>query len=102
MENKWQITENPLETNGSKASLYLTKLYNGELGSEFIADFEKPDRANEVCNKLNEYAELKAKCDRYEALITQIYKDGPGNIDVMKEVNEALSSGEGNKEVENG
>lgn len=44
--------------------------------------------------------ELQAKCERYEALIKRIYKDGAGNANVIKEVNEALSAGVGEKEVE--
>lgn len=52
-KQKYQVTTNPIETKGAKASLYLTTLVNGEPASEFIADFEKEERANDTCNILN-------------------------------------------------
>jgi len=81
-----------------------------EVRSEFVADFENAERANEVCNKLNEYGNLKAKCDRYEKALklaecelTSLYRKlGYSGSNILKEVTEALSAGEGNKEVENG
>ena len=65
MENKeYQVTTNPLETGPLKATLYLTTKFkegpfDGQLGSEFIADFETEEKANEICALLN--STLKAQ-----------------------------------------
>ena len=55
MESKvYQVTTNPLETGPLKATMYLTTRFNNELGSEFIADFETEEKANEICAILNQ------------------------------------------------
>jgi hypothetical protein len=51
----YQVTTNPLEIGPLKASLYFTQNFNGELGSEFIADFETEKKAIEICEILNKY-----------------------------------------------
>ena len=105
MESKYQITENPLETNGSKASLYLTKIFSGEPGAEFIADFESVQRAKEVCVILNNYAALRAKCGGYERALRRIQSLEYNATDTMLalvEISEIVSEALEKKEVKNG
>jgi hypothetical protein len=71
-KGRYQVTVNPLETNGLPASLYFTSKFADEVGSEFIADFENPVNAELVCKRLNDYAALQAKCDRYEKALKEI------------------------------
>jgi hypothetical protein len=111
----YQVSENPLETSGRPASLYFTSKFADEVGSEFIADFENPINARLVCKRLNDYKYLQAKCDRYEKALKDIAKqhkidemdanDCDGDISegydaIINVAREALSAGEGGKEVE--
>lgn len=52
-KQKYQVTTNPMETKGARASPYLTTIVNGEPASEFIADFEMEERAHDTCKILN-------------------------------------------------
>jgi flagellar biosynthesis/type III secretory pathway protein FliH len=104
-ENVWQSGYAAGHDEGYKKALKGTENITSDwqtLQSKITTLEQSCNEKNTVITELNNtVTNLRAKCDGLEALIKRIYKDGPGNAEVIKEVNEAISK-EGEKEVGNG